>query len=183
MYVGIDPGESGGIAVISVDAVTMDRSKYIHSISTYAMPATEPIRLAVIREIVDEAEGTGYYLRVCIERVTGFIPPRKGTDEEHAKHSGNPGSSMFVFGQNYGGLRMALIACGLREEEDWKAVNPGHWQKCLGIPPRARGNAETKPQFKRRLKEFACSLYPEIRHTLQTADALLIAEYCRKTIW
>ncbi len=76
--------------------------------------------------------------------------------------------SAFQFGKGYGGLRMACIACGLRLEE----VSPQKWQKEMQC--RTGGD---KNVSKRRAQE----LFPGIKVTHAIADALLIAEYGRRT--
>jgi crossover junction endodeoxyribonuclease RuvC len=83
-------------------------------------------------------------------------------------------ASSFTFGRGYGGLRMALICHGIPFEE----VTPRVWQKALGITKRR--DSETKGAFKNRLKGKAQELFPSEKVTLATADALLIAEYCRR---
>lgn len=76
-------------------------------------------------------------------------------------------SSTWVFGQNYGGLRMALIAAGI----PFEAVSPAKWQKALGCMSRGDKNVT-----KRRAQE----LFPSLKITHAVADALLIAEYGRR---
>jgi hypothetical protein len=83
-------------------------------------------------------------------------------------------SSTFKFGVGYGGLRMALIASLI----PFEAVTPIVWQRGLHILPRKKEESKTK--FKNRLKSKAQQLFPELKVTLATADALLIAEYCRR---
>lgn len=59
----------------------------------------------------------------------------------------------------------------------FKEVTPQVWQKYFGVFPkekRARKNA---------LKQKAQQLYPDLDVTLQTADALLIAEYAKEVAW
>lgn len=87
---------------------------------------------------------------------------------------GQPGSAMFNFGKGAGHLEMALLACGIPTE----SVPPRRWQKALGISPRKK--AETKTQWKNRLKSVAQRLFPKEKVTLATADALLIALYCKR---
>jgi hypothetical protein len=92
-----------------------------------------------------------------MEQVGGFI-------------AGNPapGSAMFNFGDGYGYLRGILAA--LRVE--LRLVRPQVWQK--GIPGIA---GAVKGQRKRALKEHAARLFPHLKVTLKTADALCIADY------
>ena len=148
LYLGIDPGASGGLAVI-------DGGKHVE---TTSMPATEKdIWLWVCMEQREQ--------RAVIEYNTGFVGGE-----------GNPGSAMFKFGTNHGLLEMALIAAAIPYEK----VSPAKWQKALGITPRKKGvGAESRTQFKNRLKSRAQSLFPSAKVTLSTCDALLIAHYCR----
>ena len=78
---GIDPGLSGGLAVVGQDIV-----------ECYKMPATEKDVFSAIRELL----GRTKIRKAYIEKVHSM--PRQGV------------SSTFTFGTNYGGLRMALIA-------------------------------------------------------------------------
>lgn len=148
VFIGIDPGESGGIAVIGSSGDV---------ISCVSMPETE-------RDIYEHLGETDPNSFAVIEKVGGFI-------------AGNPapGSAMFKFGRSYGGLRMALVACCIPFEEH----TPQAWQKALGITPRNKD--ESKSQFKTRLKARAQQLFPGAKITLATADAVLIAEFCRRT--
>lgn len=75
--------------------------------------------------------------------------------------------SAFSFGKGYGGLRMALAALSIPFDE----VVPAKWQRAMQC--RTRGD---KNVSKRRAQE----LFPQIRVTHYTADALLIADYCRR---
>jgi hypothetical protein len=83
---------------------------------------------------------------------------------------------MFKFGMGYGALRMALTALEIKYEE----VPPQKWQKELGIVTRNK-ERESHTQFKNRLKAKAQQLFPTMDVTLKTCDALLIAEFCRRT--
>jgi hypothetical protein len=84
------------------------------------------------------------------------------------------GRSMFTFGTGYGGLRMALTAAGV----PFQAVPSRTWQKALSISSRKK--SESKTQWKNRLKARAQELFHNEYVTLKTADALLIATYCRR---
>ena len=83
-------------------------------------------------------------------------------------------ASAFNFGDNYGMLRGVLTAC----EIPWELVQPRFWQKRLQVPP--KNKEESKTQFKNRLKGIAQRLYPGVPLTNKLADALLIAEACRR---
>ena len=77
-------------------------------------------------------------------------------------------TSMFTFGE-YFGIWWALRALKIPHE----FVLPFKWMRTLGIPKKKK--SESKPDFKRRLKEEAHRRFPDAKVTLQTADALLIA--------
>ncbi len=62
---------------------------------------------------------------------------------------------------------MALVAAGIAFDE----VTPQRWQKMLGC--RSKGD---KNVTKRRAQD----LFPQVRVTHALADALLLAEYCRR---
>ena len=158
IYVGIDPGSSGGLAALH------------NRPSCVSMPDTD-------RDLWDWISQTADSLTpvfAVIEKVSGWTGGNKNKSGAPYAHEGAPGSAMFKFGTSYGGLRMALVAAGIPFEE----VVPRTWQKALGITPRAK--TESKGQFKNRLKAKAQQLFPSEKVTLATADALLIAEYCRR---
>lgn len=81
--------------------------------------------------------------------------------------------SMFTFGQHYGFLRGLLVAHRIPFEE----VPPKTWQMSFGIKG---GTGVSKTLHKNRLKQKAQNLFPDMRVTLKTCDALLIAEYGRR---
>lgn len=172
-YLGIDPGASGGMAFIFNGATT-----------TTKMPVSDREIWNWIKHLKSFFESEPF---AVIEKVGGFI-------------AGNPapGSAMFNFGKSYGGLLMALTAAGIPFEE----VPPQRWLKGMNIPTRQphdkkrtvvitkgknkgktreeRYGGETTSDFKNRLKRKAEQLFPELEITLAVADAILIAEYCRR---
>lgn len=75
--------------------------------------------------------------------------------------------SAFTFGQVYGNLEMALTAAGIPFER----VSPQKWQKSMGCLTKGDKNVS---------KRKAQELFPSIKITHATADALLIAEYGRR---
>lgn len=76
-------------------------------------------------------------------------------------------ASSFKFGRNYGFLRGMLIASRIPFEE----VTPQRWQKALGCLSHGEKNVT---------KAKAQQLFPLLKVTHATADALLIAEYARR---
>jgi crossover junction endodeoxyribonuclease RuvC len=79
-------------------------------------------------------------------------------------------SSSFKFGVSYGTIRGALAALEVPRE----FVTPQKWQKAMGCLTRGDKNVS-----KRRAQE----LFPSVKIIHATADALLLAEYCRRTRW
>jgi len=72
--------------------------------------------------------------------------------------------SSFTFGRGYGNLEMALTAAGIPFER----VRPQVWQKSLGCLTKGDKNIT---------KRKAQEMFPGIKVTHATADALLIAHY------
>jgi Holliday junction resolvasome RuvABC endonuclease subunit len=77
-------------------------------------------------------------------------------------------SSSFKFGQSYGFLRGLLIALRIPFEE----VTPQKWQQVMGC--RSGGDKNVT-------KAKAQQLFPSVKVTHAIADALLLAEYLRRT--
>lgn len=74
----------------------------------------------------------------------------------------------FSFGVSYGSLRMALHAADIRFE----TVTPQKWQAAMRCLTKGDKNIS---------KAKAQEMFPSIKITHAIADALLIAEYCRRT--
>lgn len=82
--------------------------------------------------------------------------------------------SAFNFGENYGMLQGFLIALKI----PFKRVLPTKWQSYYGMK---KDKDETQSMWKRRLRQRAQELYPDIKIITETADAILIANYCKET--
>lgn len=154
VFIGIDPGASGGLAIIG------HYCGGINGADATAMPQTHRGAWDWLRTTTAAPKLLAF---AAIESNTGYVGGE-----------GNPGSAMFKFGKSHGLLEMALIAAGIPYEQ----ITPNVWQRKLGIPPKKRD--EKKSAFKNRLKARAEELFPNVKVTLATADALLIAEYCRR---
>ena len=91
-----------------------------------------------------------------------------------AVHSmpGNGIASSWKFAKNYG--QWLGILAG--NKIPYTQVTPQKWMKWLGSMPRDRKDR------KNHLKHLAQQRYPHIKVTLKTADAILIAEYCRYNV-
>lgn len=116
------------------------------------MPATEADILEALRTI-DANTAHGYGRVAVIERAQAM--PGQGV------------TSMFTYGRGYGALLMALTAVGIKFDEITSPV----WQAVLHC--RSKGN---KNVTKRRAQQ----LFPSVKVTHALADALLIAEFCRR---
>jgi crossover junction endodeoxyribonuclease RuvC len=75
--------------------------------------------------------------------------------------------SSFTFGNGFGRLEMALTAAGIPFER----VRPQVWQKAMGCMTKGDKNVS---------KRKAQELFPSMKVTHATADALLIASYGAK---
>lgn len=88
--------------------------------------------------------------------------------------SNMPSSSGIKYGASWGFLKGILMALNFRVV----LVPPKAWQKALGL-----GSAKSHPSktaWKNHLKQRAEQLFPNIKVTLATADALLIYEAARR---
>lgn len=75
--------------------------------------------------------------------------------------------SAFTFGNGFGHLQMALTAAGIPFER----VRPQVWQKALGCMTKGDKNVS---------KRKAQELFPQLKITHATADAILLAEFGRR---
>lgn len=88
---------------------------------------------------------------------------------------GQGGSAMFNFGYGFGCLNQCLYDHHIKTI----TVTPQKWQKALQLGTRKK--SQSKTEWKNKLKAKAQQLYPDIKVTLKTSDALLILEYARIT--
>lgn len=102
-----------------------------------------------------------WHPRAVLERVHGGIGGRQGA------------SGMFNYGRSYGSILMGLTAAGI----PFDTVPPQTWQKVLGVVyPKGSTQTERKNISKRRAQQ----LFPSLTVTHAIADALLLAEHCRR---
>lgn len=158
IYVGADPGVSGGIAVLSLRGGVL---------ATHKMPDTIGDLIALFREIRSKAvdrfgsaapvDGAPF-VRLVVERVNAGV----------FRKAGKMGVvSAFTFGRSVGNLHTAITAAGIPFDE----VMPVKWQTVMGC--RTKGD---KNISKRRAQQ----LFPNVTVIHAIADALLLAEYCRR---
>lgn len=82
----------------------------------------------------------------------------------------NGAVSMFTFGNGFGHLEQVLADFRVRTVK----VRPNQWEKALGLLDKT-GTA--KADHKRKLKDKAQQLFPDIKVTAVNQDSLLISEY------
>jgi hypothetical protein len=145
--IGIDPGVNGGIAWITDGKPCVEK-----------MPDTLQDLWDLLCDIKQgQGLSPGLRLSVAVEGCKAYIEQVHSSPQMGVK-------SAFTFGQGYGRLEMALTAAGIPFER----VRPQVWQKALQCLTKGDKNVS-----KRRAQE----LYPQIKITHATADALLIATY------
>lgn len=121
-------------------------------LGTHKMPDTERDLVEVVRLHTHAHTPTQVLARAVLERV--HSSPQMGV------------ASAFTFGKSYGALRMVLVALDIPFDEP----TPAAWQKSLQC--RTGGD---KAVSKARAQELF-----SVPVTNWNADALLLAEYCRR---
>jgi crossover junction endodeoxyribonuclease RuvC len=146
-WIGIDPGQSGGIAWIIHS--TWDKST---TAGACKIPATDHDTWSTIKALSTEGN-RGVESFAVLEKVHSM--PKQGV------------ASTFKFGTSYGMLRAFLIASEIPFEE----VTPNKWQRAMSCQTGGDKNVT---------KAKAQEMFPHIKMTHAIADALLIADYCRR---
>jgi crossover junction endodeoxyribonuclease RuvC len=141
-YIGIDPGVSGGAALLDEES---------RIISTTKLDESEHD----IQRWFEQEEVWAHSTKTMavIEKVHSM--PKQGV------------ASTFTFGRSYGFMRGLLIA----NKISFTDVTPAVWQRSQGC----LSKGDKRVTYRR-----AQEIFPEIRVTHAIADALLIADYCRK---
>lgn len=156
--IAIDPGASGGFAI------QYPRGR----IHLESMPDTDAERLEIINGTKSHADIEGVPILAVMEKVGGYVAPSFGDGGRLRQ----PGSHMFNFGEGFGFLRGVLMGLGI----PLRMVRPQEWQKQLCL-----GSVE-KSARKRALKSKAQELYPGLKPTLKTCDALLILDWANRVL-
>lgn len=153
----IDPGQAGGLVV---DKLYLKEGAAFpsHIFSAISMPKTD-------REVHDwladakDPSGAGDVAYL----------------EDLVKYTGRnmPSSAMAVYASNWGFIKGVLTALKYRIV----LVPPKKWQAALGLGTTTGMN---RTEWKNKLKQRAEQLFPNIKITLATADALLILEAARQ---
>lgn len=156
VYVGIDPGQNGGVSIL------VGRSHGESEVRALKLPEDEYGLWDLIGPLGSDA--TYVVIEQQVPRPTWV--PGQG-------RSSILKSTCLLYGQ-YCLLKGMLHGAGLMFRE----VMPQVWQK--GLRLRTRHKGETDSSWKNHLKAQAKRIFPGLKVTLKTADALLIAEYCRR---
>lgn len=146
----VDPGTAGGIVIEHGTGV----------VTATPMPATKGDILNVLTPPFAIAGG----------------PPEDAYLEELVKYTGRnmPSSSMSVYASNHGFIEGVLMTFGYR----LVIVPPKKWQKALGLGSAQSHSSRTA--WKNHLKNRAQQLFPKLKVTLATSDALLMYEAARQ---
>ena len=157
LFIGIDPGQSGALAMI-------DKDNTIHTLSDW--PGDEIGAAVIVRKIKMKADNPDHGLRGNKSNIIGAIErvhsmPKQGV------------ASTFKFGTNYGIWRGILAAF----EIPFYTVGVHQWQK--GVIQKAQ---DKKPALAAASRLFpTAELYgPRGGGKDGRADALLIAHWCRR---
>lgn len=153
MFIGIDPGMSGGIAWI-------DGS----NVGARKMPDTE----RDLWELFDYLRG------LCTPTSIAYIERLGGMPRDEQGRAKQSPTTMFKMGTSYGGLRMAIIGNAIPLEE----VAATKWQPMFSLTRTDKNESQTDK--KNRHKAKAQMLFPHIKVTHHIADALLIAQYAQR---
>ena len=142
-YMGIDPGKSGGWAVLRADGSAWGVGKNLD---------VDGLRSALNWDD----------LKIMLEKV--WSSPQMGV------------VGAFSFGESFGFLQGLLF--GMIYEPH--IVTPQYWQREMGLIQKGRKQGEGDAAKKNANKAAAQKLFPGQKITHAWADALLIAEYCRR---
>lgn len=122
----------------------------------WPFPATE-------RDVFDLIDEFAARVQICYIEAVHSMPPTM---------PGNTSRASFSFGRNYGFLRGVLVSLKVPFIE----VQPEKWKKVMGVTLTAKA---TRTDKKNLSKQLAQQLYPYIKITHSTAEALLLATYGR----
>jgi len=154
-FLGIDPGANGSLGIILEDG-----KRYTFRFAKH----TE-------KETCDFLMRCGMEWDCFAVKEKVWAMPAKDADGNERKMGA---ATMFTFGENNGFIRACLIAAAIPFEEKV----PQTWQKFFGMK---KDKGEEPAAYKRRLKQKAEELFPDMKLTLDDCDGILISEYCRRT--
>lgn len=153
VHIGIDTGASGGMAVLYPDGA---EEAYSYK--------KEMNYCDILDTVKQRADENHWQMSATVERLTGF---------QSGGRQAMMGAQGFKMGLAYGRVIGWLEALQIPFSE----VLPRSWQ--AGLPNVAKTKAYLEK--KRLLKMIAKQRHPNLKPTLQTCDAILIAEYATKS--
>lgn len=153
VYIGIDPGKSGGIACLTAEGFVLLAAK---------MPETPGALHTLLSQIPLNRGVTDFDRCVILEQVWGSPTMR--------------GPSGFKFGKNVGHIEMVLTVARMPYQE----VPPIVWQKAMGCLSPKGLKLKFGSKDKGINLRLAEKLWPRFKITHAIADALLLAEYGRR---
>lgn len=157
IYLGIDPGKSGGFAY-----------QYRGTITASKMPDS----MLEFRDSLQKLLDISNTKIICwLEHVWGYLPV-KGIARDLKTGGNSNAMRMFEFGRNYGSIETVLNLMGIT----YQTIRPHLWQRALGLP-----RVADKGDRKRCWRDKANKLFPGINATLATADAILLSEFAKRT--
>lgn len=156
IIIGVDPGESGGIAILREG-----KQPITHKMPETARDLFELFAEYATGNLDEDFDDTDAVVAFC-EKV--HSSPQMGV------------VSAFKFGQSFGELTMALVAAGIRIE----FVTPQKWQRHFGLIVKGCGMGQAATEKKNRNKARAQERFPGVECTHAISDALLIADYGRE---
>lgn len=152
IYIGIDPGKNGGIALIN--SISPEINNIVHTFS-------EENLIGCISEVYEYAGGSEN-IRCVLEKVNAM--PNQGV------------VSMFNFGQNYGFIQGVLKAYNI----PFELVPPQKWKKEFSVTSDKNTSIEVAKRLFPGVNLKATERCKKDHDGM--AEALLIAEYCRRKL-
>ena len=155
--IGIDPGSNGGIVVWRPN----------HNATAIKMP----------KDINEIRDFLNYYKEICtpiifLEKLS--VRPDDVTVEDAGANMGKLYRIQKML-QNFEQLKAIISVCDI----PFVMAHPMKWQNELKLRAKISRKKEEKSERKRRYKEIAGNLYPELKPTLWNADATLIMHFGR----
>jgi hypothetical protein len=154
IYLGVDPGFSGALAMIHLDTVK------VWDAPTLTVGEKRQMDLHAMRTLLAQWQGVAAQVRVFIEKVHSM--------------PGSSGRSMFTFGQGYGEWRGEVVALGY----SLTVVEPARWK---GAMMDGLGKEKDAARYRAALLFPQVAHMFSRKQDDGRAEALLIAEYGRRT--
>jgi len=155
VYLGIDPGVTGAIAVLgqrSEEGIDQE------------LVTVHPTPVFWVR--VGQTQRRRYEIAPLLELLRGLPPIRLAYLEEQHARPGQGLASTFATGYGAGLWTACLIACGI----PFALVHPHRWRARVGLP-----HATDYRARKRQVALAACHRFPGLALKLEHADAVMLA--------